>query len=59
MSSKQATLGYIGTETPDRPEWATTAAIGSVPNFDREPGDERTKLGAPLGELIDRARGRA
>lgn len=63
MSSKQLTLDEIGTASPDEPEQAPEPSveresppdIGDVPNFNREPGRERTELGAALDELCQQA----
>lgn len=61
MSSQQATLGGFvseATDSPDEPEPAPDTKPEpehDVPNFDRECGEERTKLGASLDELCAQA----
>lgn len=53
MSSHQATLNGFDTESPDQPDSAPAPDIGPVPNFNREPGEERTELGVGLNELCE------
>lgn len=59
MSSTQATLDGFQTDSPDEPETAPESEPEpefDVPNFNRERGEERTELGAGLGELCEGAR---
>lgn len=65
MSSQQATLDGFRTDSPDEPDSApepepdtarnTTPTVDGIPNFNRERGREKTKLGADLGELCANA----
>lgn len=58
MSSKQLTLFDVATETPEAPSAPerVTPTVDGVPNFNREPGRERTELGADLSDLCAQAR---